>query len=96
MSRPLSLRTIKVVTNLTVGDLPWKKHIIWASGHYMSNPYPSDYQEMSKDDFEEFIEDNVWEPFERLPVRELMELVEDLARSALKHFHDVDAPYRSL
>lgn len=71
-------------------DPEWESHVIWASGHYMSNPYPPNFQEMSKDAFEEFVEDNVWKPFEYLPITELMELVEDLAISAIKHFNQED------
>jgi hypothetical protein len=67
-------------------EFEWNRHVIWASQHYMTNPFPENFRELGELELMEYIEDNVWLPFNKVPPKEVLELVEYLASSAIKHF----------
>lgn len=53
--------------------------MIWASGHFLTEPLPSNYQDLPEQEFEEFISEHVWEPFENYETSEILEMIENLA-----------------
>ena len=62
----------------------WKdpsKCIQWASGHFLTETLPPDYHTWSEDRLEEFIQHNVWEPFEHNSSAWIMEHIESMAHS---------------
>ena len=38
--------------------------IIWASGQFLTEPFPDDYEQWSNEKLDDFIDDHKWEPFE--------------------------------
>ena len=40
--------------------------IIWASGHFLTENLPDDYDQWSDEKLDDFIDDHIWEPFEDL------------------------------
>ena len=58
-----------------------KEDIIWASGHYLGTHLPSDYDEWEDAKFDQFLEDNAWEYFQRANPEYIWEQIEHLAWS---------------
>lgn len=44
--------------------LTFKSDIIWASGQFLTEPFPDDYEQWSNEKLDDFIDDHKWEPFE--------------------------------
>ena len=58
-----------------------KSDVIWASGHFLTENLPDDYDQWSNGDFDEFILTHLWEPFEDYDASFIWEQIEHLALS---------------
>lgn len=47
-----------------------------ASGMFLTQNFPDSWDEMSKERKEEFVEDNIWEPFEGIQASEIIEYID--------------------
>ena len=56
-----------------------KESIIWASGHYLTEHLPDEYDEWKEEELEEHILCVIWEPFEYYPADQVWENIENLA-----------------
>jgi len=56
-----------------------KESIIWASGHYLTNHLPNDYDEWEEEELDKFLEDNAWEMVEGASPKYIWEYIENLA-----------------
>jgi len=63
-----------------------KKHLIWASGHYLSTYLPQDFDTWSNSKLDNFLETNAWEPLEHWPAEDIWEQIEDLAYSVIRNY----------
>ena len=65
--------------------------IIWASGQFLTEPLPDDYDQWSNGDFDEFILTHLWEPFEDYDPSFIWEQIEHLALSVRNYIEDSNA-----
>ena len=56
-----------------------KESIIWASGHYLTNHLPNNYDEWEEEKLDRFLEDNAWEMVERASPKYIWEYIKNLA-----------------
>ena len=56
-----------------------KESIIWASGHYLTNHLPNNYDEWEEEELDRFLEDNAWEMVERASPKYIWEYIKNLA-----------------
>ena len=62
-------------------------YIQWASGLYLTELLPDNWnEEFSDDDLEEYLREHTWEKLEYVPVSEVWKLIEDTAWSLQKDF----------
>ena len=61
--------------------LVFKSDIIWASGPFLTEPFPDDYEQWSNEKLDDFIDDHKWEPFEDYDPSFIWEQIEHLALS---------------
>ena len=71
--------------------LIFKSDIIWASGQFLTEPLPDDYDQWSNGDFDEFILTHLWEPFEDYDASFIWEQIEHLALSVRNYMEDSNA-----
>ena len=50
-----------------------------ASGFYLAVDLPDNYLKMDDEEFDKFLEENAWEPYEYYPASDLRELIEGLS-----------------
>ena len=62
--------------------------IIWASGQFLTEPLPDDYDQWSNGDFDEFILTHLWEPFEDYDASFIWEQIEHIALSVRNYIED--------
>ena len=62
--------------------------IIWASGQFLTEPLPDDYDQWSNGDFDEFILTHLWEPFEDYDASFIWEQIEHLALSVRNYMEE--------
>ena len=62
--------------------------IIWASGQFLTEPLPDDYDQWSNGDFDEFILTHLWEPFEDYDASFIWEQIEHLALSVRNYIEE--------
>ena len=55
--------------------------IIWASGQFLTEPLPDDYDQWSNEKLDDYIDDHKWEPFEDYDPSFIWEQIEHLALS---------------
>lgn len=60
-----------------------KNAIIRASGFYLTDALPNDFDSMDEHEVMSYIQRNRWEPFDQWEPSEIMELIEDLANEML-------------
>ena len=65
-----------------------KQDLIWASGHYLGENLPPDYDEWSDKKLDKFIEDNAWEFFEYTDPKFIWEQIESLAWSMRQYLKE--------
>jgi hypothetical protein len=53
--------------------------VVRASGHFLSEHLPDDYQELSEEELHQFISDNAWEPLENTEPSHIMDCIDVLA-----------------
>ena len=68
-----------------------KSDIIWASGQFLIQGLPDDYDQWSNGDFDEFILTHLWEPFEDYDASFIWEQIEHLALSVRNYMEDYNA-----
>ena len=68
--------------------LTFKSDIIWASGQFLTEPFPDDYEQWSNEKLDDFIDDHKWEPFENYDPSFIWEQIEHLAYSVRKYIYD--------
>ena len=61
--------------------LTFKSDIIWASGQFLTETFPDDYEQWSNEKLDDFIDDHKWEPFENYDPSFIWEQIEHLALS---------------
>ena len=59
-----------------------------ASGQYLTKHLPDDYADMPDEDFNSFIEDNIWEGMEHLDRDEVVSQIAQLADIILRFHRD--------
>ena len=68
--------------------LIFKSEIIWASGQFLTEPFPDNYEQWSNEKLDDFIDDHKWEPFEDYDPSFIWEQIEHLAYSVRKYIYD--------
>ena len=68
--------------------LIFKSDIIWASGQFLTEPFPDDYEQWSNEKLDDFIDDHKWEPFEGYDPSFIWEQIEHLALSVRNYMED--------
>ena len=71
--------------------LIFKSDIIWASGQFLTEPFPDDYEQWSNEKLDDFIDDHKWEPFENYDPSFIWEQIEHLALSVRNYMEDSNA-----
>ena len=61
--------------------LTFKSDIIWASGQFLTEHFPDDYEQWSNEKLDDYIDDHKWEPFEDYDPSFIWEQIEHLALS---------------
>ena len=54
-----------------------------ASGHFLTEHFPDNWEEMDGDDLLAFIDDHVWEPLEGWSADSVLELIENAAQCTI-------------
>jgi len=53
--------------------------IIWASGHFLCSHFPEEFADWDEEQINQFMMENVWEPFEGYSIDTVWENIESLA-----------------
>ena len=61
--------------------LTFKSDIIWASGQFLTESFPDNYEQWSNEKLDDFMDDHKWEPFEDYDPSFIWEQIEHLALS---------------
>ena len=65
-----------------------KSDIMWASGQFLTEPFPDDYDQWDNGKLDDFIQDHIWEPFEDYDASFIWEQIEHLALSVRNYMED--------
>ena len=57
----------------------YHESIIWASAHYLAEQLPEEYVDWEEQKLDDFLRDNVWQPFEYYDVNFVWECIIGLA-----------------
>ena len=57
------------------------KDIQWASQHFLTESLPDDWQKMSDEEVDEFIENHKWQPNEYWEAKDIRQQIGQVARS---------------
>jgi hypothetical protein len=57
----------------------YKAAMILASGHFLSDYFPENWEDMSEEKLNQFVVDNAWERLEGCPAEEILDNIEVLA-----------------
>ena len=68
-----------------------KSDIIWASGQFLTQGLPDDYDQWDNGKFDEFIDDHKWEPFEDYDPSFIWEQIEHLELSVRNYMENSNA-----
>jgi len=63
---------------------------IFISGHYLTEELPIDFEEMSSQDFDDFIINNVWLPFEGWPAKDVYDVISSTAYSTVRYIEGLE------
>jgi len=72
----------------TMNEITENESILWASGHYLTNHLPEGFENWEEEKLDEYLLDNVWEPFEYYSANQIWEFIENLAydfRTTVNH-----------
>lgn len=58
----------------------------WASGHFLTEKIPDDWEDMSSAEQDDYLQEHVWEPYVNRPLGELWELIEINADTSIHFF----------
>jgi len=56
-----------------------KESIIWASGHYLTEHLPEEYDDWEEEKLDEYLTSNAWQPFEYDEADSIWEFITGLA-----------------
>ena len=65
-----------------------KSDIMWASGSFLTQALPDDYDQWNDEKLDDFIQDHIWEPFESYDSSFIWEQIEHLALSVRNYMED--------
>ena len=65
--------------------------IVWASGHFLTENLPDDYDQWNDEKLDDFIDDHIWEPFEDLDPSFIWDQILNLAKSMRDYMEDSNA-----
>ena len=65
-----------------------KSDIIWASGHFLTESLPDNYDQWSDEELDDFIDNHIWEPFENLDPSFIWDQILNLAKSMRDYMED--------
>ena len=71
-----------------VGEITHKQAIIFASGHYLTEHLPDEYDEWTDEELDSHLLEFVWQPFEYHSAEQIWEHIENLAydfKETIKH-----------
>ena len=68
-----------------------KSDIIWASGQFLTEPFPDDYDQWSNEKLDDFIDDHKWEPFEDYDPSFIWDQILNHAKSMREHIDQEDS-----
>ena len=71
-----------------VGEITHKEAIIFASGHYLTEHLPDEYDEWTDEELDSHLLEFVWQPFEYHSAEQIWEHIENLAydfKETIKH-----------
>ena len=64
-----------------------KRDVIWASGHFLGEYFPEDFDTWPDEKLEEFCEEHAWEPLEGSDGAWLVEEIHNLAWSVREYIN---------
>ena len=56
-----------------------KESIIWASGHYLTEHLPEEYEDWKEEKLDEYLTSNAWQPFQYNEADSIWEFITGLA-----------------
>ena len=65
-----------------------KSDINWASGQFLTESLPDDYDQWSDEELDDFIDNHIWEPFENLDPSFIWDQILNLAKSMRDYMED--------
>ena len=65
-----------------------KSDVIWASGHFLTENLPDNYDQWSDEKLDDFIDDHIWEPFEGLDPSFIYDQILNHAQSMREYMED--------
>ena len=68
-----------------------KSDIIWASGQFLTESLPDNYDQWSDEELDDFIDNHIWEPFENLDPSFIWDQILNLAKSMRDYMEDYNA-----
>jgi len=63
---------------------------VMTSGHYLCECLPSDFVDMSSEDFDEFLVNNAWEPFEYWAAKDIYDCISAAAYSTVRYIEGLN------
>ena len=68
-----------------------KSDINWASGQFLTQGLPDDYDQLTNEELDDFIDNHIWEPFENLDPSFIWDQILNLAKSMRDYMEDSNA-----
>ena len=68
-----------------------KSDIIWASGLFLTENLPHDYDQWSDEELDDFIDNHIWEPFEDLDPSFIWDQILNHAKSMREYIDQEDS-----
>ena len=65
-----------------------KSDIMWASGQFLTQGLPDDYDQWTNEELDDFIDDHIWEPLEGHDPAFIWEQIEHLALSVRNYMEE--------
>ena len=62
--------------------------LIWASGHFLCEHFPEDFEDWEEEQVNQFILGNVWQPFENYSADDVWEIIDSLASDFRQSVND--------
>ena len=65
--------------------MPSNSAIVWASGHFLIREFPDNFEDLSEEQIDTFIEDYICEDYEYHSVGDVYSMIENLAYDAVNN-----------